>query len=130
MKILVGYDGSEASLKAVNISVKYAKAFNAQILLVTSLAAAVKDNGNEAQHAQEEFETIKDLFAKENIPCGTDLVISGLSAGEDIVGYALENQVDHIILGIKKKSRTGKLLFGSNAQHVILGAHCPVITVN
>ena len=130
MKILVGYDGSPAALTAVNLSVKYAKAFNARILLVTSLVGGTMDNGNEIHHAEEEFETIKELFAKENIPCTTDMLISGLSAGDDILRYAEENQVDHIILGIKKKSRTGKLLFGSNAQYVILNAHCPVITVH
>jgi nucleotide-binding universal stress UspA family protein len=34
-----------------------------------------------------------------------------------------------IVIGIKRRSRVGKLMFGSNAQYVILEAHCPVLAV-
>jgi nucleotide-binding universal stress UspA family protein len=38
-------------------------------------------------------------------------------------------KIDLIFLGIVKKSKVGKLLFGSTAQYVILHAPCPVVTV-
>ncbi|MFZ1202247.1 MAG: universal stress protein [Desulfobacterales bacterium] len=41
----------------------------------------------------------------------------------------MEHRVDQIFIGIKHRSKVGKLLFGSNAQHVILNAPCPVVTV-
>jgi nucleotide-binding universal stress UspA family protein len=34
-----------------------------------------------------------------------------------------------IVIGIVKKSKVGKLFFGSTAQYLILKAHCPVLTV-
>jgi nucleotide-binding universal stress UspA family protein len=37
--------------------------------------------------------------------------------------------VDAIIIGVKRRSKVGKLLFGSNAQYVIIKADCPVTTV-
>ena len=129
MKILVGYDGSEPARKALNLSIQYAKVFQAQVLLVTSLVGGTVSDGDQTHHAEEEFESIKRLFDKEKIPCTTDLLVRGLSPGQDIVQYAEENSVDQIILGVSKRSRTGKLLFGSNAQFVILNAHCPVVTV-
>lgn len=45
------------------------------------------------------------------------------------MGYAADQEVDEIIIGIKKKSKLGMLLFGSTVQHVILEAHCPVLLV-
>jgi len=37
--------------------------------------------------------------------------------------------VDEIIVGVKRRSKVGKLLMGSTAQYVILQAPCPVVTV-
>ena len=52
-----------------------------------------------------------------------------MEPGEDIVGFAKDNGADEIIIGVKSRSKVGKLLFGSTAQAVILQAHCPVVTV-
>ncbi len=51
------------------------------------------------------------------------------SEGRAIVSYAANQEIDEIIIGIKKKSRIGKLVFGSTAQHIVLNAYCPVLTV-
>jgi nucleotide-binding universal stress UspA family protein len=40
-----------------------------------------------------------------------------------------ENQIKEIVVGVKRRSKVGKLLMGSTAQYVILKADCPVITV-
>ena len=38
-------------------------------------------------------------------------------------------QVEEIIIGVRRRSKVGKLLFGSTAQYVILNAPCPVVSV-
>ena len=43
--------------------------------------------------------------------------------------FAEEEMADEIIIGIKRRSKVEKLVFGSTAQFVILKAHCPVVTV-
>jgi len=45
------------------------------------------------------------------------------------VEFAADKKVDEIIIGIEKKSKVGKLLFGSNAQYIILQSACPVVSV-
>ena len=59
----------------------------------------------------------------------THLLVRGLSPGEDIVTFALDNEVDEIVVGLKKVSAVEKMIFGSNARYIILHAHCPVVSV-
>ena len=46
-----------------------------------------------------------------------------------MVEFAKENQIDGIVMGAARRSRVGKLIFGSTAQYVVLEAHCPVLMV-
>ena len=56
------------------------------------------------------------------------MVISDLEPGEELVQFAVSNRIDEVIIGIRKRSKVGKLLLGSTAQYVILNAPCPVVT--
>ena len=65
----------------------------------------------------------------EKIPYETHVLISGQEYGEALVQFAEEYEVDEVVIGIRKKSKTRKLLFGSTARHVVLNAPCPVVSV-
>lgn len=129
MKILVGYDGSGPSRRALDLSIQFANAFKAEVVILTSLFGGKVTDGDEAHYAEEEFEKLQKRFEAEGIVCTTKLIVRGLTPGEDIVKYTEESGVDQIIIGVRKRSKTGKLLFGSNAQYVIINATCPVVTV-
>lgn len=129
MKILVGYDGSNSAKDALLLARTHAKAFNAQVFVIASLQGGSVTHAVEVEHANEDLEYAKSLFEEENIPCETKLLVRGLMPGEDLVNFADENAIDEIVIGIKRRSKVGKLLFGSNAQYVIIKAPCPVVTV-
>jgi nucleotide-binding universal stress UspA family protein len=128
MKILVGYDGSNSAKEALELAKKHAEAFNAEVLVITSLTGGSVTHAVEVEQATEELAEIKNAFP-ESIPCETKLLVRGMNPGEDIVAYAEEQGVDEIVIGVKRRSKVGKLLFGSNAQCVIIKASCPVVTV-
>jgi nucleotide-binding universal stress UspA family protein len=71
----------------------------------------------------------KAFLQEKGVECETHQLARGLSPGEDLVRFAQENAVDLMFVGIKKKSKTQKILLGSTAQYIILKAPCPVTTV-
>jgi len=48
---------------------------------------------------------------------------------EQIVQYALEKDASYVIVGGRKRTPTGKAIFGSITQSVLLEAEQPVVTV-
>jgi nucleotide-binding universal stress UspA family protein len=51
------------------------------------------------------------------------------SYGEEIVSLAEDAEADLVVVGGRKRSPTGKAVFGSTAQEVMLNAPCPVTFV-
>lgn len=60
---------------------------------------------------------------------GFDIELSETSGdpGDQVVDYARDNDVDLICVGGRKRSPTGKALFGSVSQEVMLSTDCPVL---
>ena len=129
MNILVGYDGSLSAGDALKLAKHRAKASEARVDVVTSMKGAKNNQHDELQKAELKLEYAKAFLEEDNIACETHLLIRGLSPGEDLVQFAEDNQVDEIIVGVRRRSKVGKLLLGSTAQWVVLHAHCPVVTV-
>ena len=129
MKILVGYDGTNSAKEALNLAKTHAKALGASVAVVMSMEKGTKGQREEITQAEAGLEWAKSLFDENEITCDAHLLIRGLYPGEDIVEFANENQVDEIIVGVKRRSKVGKLLMGSTAQYIILKAPCPVVSV-
>lgn len=51
------------------------------------------------------------------------------NAADAVVSVAEEAGAALIVIGLRQRSRVGKLLMGSNAQRILLEASCPVLSV-
>jgi nucleotide-binding universal stress UspA family protein len=129
MKILVGYDGTNAAKEALRLAKQHAKAFGAKVHVVTSMVSGNESRQNEITRAEGELAYARSAFDAEGIECETHLLIRGMNTGEDLVAFAKENGIDEIVVGVKRRSRVGKILLGSTAQYVIVKAPCPVLSV-
>jgi len=129
MKIMVAYDGRVESKEALRIAKKHAEVYNGSVDIVTSMLIADENSQEKVFEAKQSLDYAKTLLDVEKISCSTHLLVRGLEIGEDLVRFAIENDIDEIFVGIKKKSKVGKLLLGSTAQYLILKAPCPVMTV-
>jgi nucleotide-binding universal stress UspA family protein len=129
MKIMVGFDGSKVAEAALALAAEHAQAFGAQIFLVHSMVGGPDVAKRDFENNERELEYHKNEYKKKDIACESLLSVRGLEPGEDLVRLAEEQQVDEIIMGVRRRSKVGKLVFGSSAQYVILNAPCPVVTV-
>ena len=129
MNIMVGYDRSNVAKEALALAKKHAKAFDGTVFLLTALAQSPELQLEDIQKAEHELERLQNSFKEDGIPCETHAIVSSLTAGEDLVQFAQDNQIDEIVIGVRRRSKVGKLLFGSNAQYIILQAPCPVVAV-
>ena len=128
MKIMVCYDTASSDSKVLKLAQKHAKAFDAKVYVATVLIGSDVDQLDNIEEAKKRLESAESVLQNDGIPVETKLMFGGQSAGESLVDYAKENKIDEIIIGTRKKSKLGKLIFGSTAQYVILEANCPVIT--
>jgi nucleotide-binding universal stress UspA family protein len=129
MNILVAYDGTREAREAVRVAAKHAKAFNGRIILAFSMVGGPEIPRQEFERAEKELQSQAIMLKEEGFECETLLSVRGLETGEDIVKIAEEKGAEEIVIGVQRKSKVGKLLFGSTAQYIILNAACPVVTV-
>jgi len=129
MKILVGYSGVNVGRDLLEQAVKQAKAFKAEVYVVTSLYGGSMTEMEVIKEAEENLVHAKEFLDSQDVKNQTHLLVRGNHPGEDVVLFARENNIDEIIIAVKSRSKVGKILFGSTAQYVILKADCPVISV-
>jgi nucleotide-binding universal stress UspA family protein len=128
MKLLVAYDGSDPAKRALKLAQEHAKAFGAQVIHI--LHTKVTDLPKK-QHMLDvqEMDDVRTAVEQGGCRCETHLVVLNLEPGPYIVAFAKKQAIDAIFIGVRMRSRVGKFIMGSTAQHVILQAPCPVVTV-
>ena len=129
MKILVAYNGTDEAQAALELAQTHAKIFGARLLVVSSSEGGKGEKPEDINKIKGHLENIKKTVSEDGIECEVEQLARGLAPGEDIVLFAEENDIGQIYVGIRKKSRTSKLILGSTAQYIILKAKCPVTSV-
>jgi nucleotide-binding universal stress UspA family protein len=129
MKIMVGYYDLTLDSRIVSTALDQAKAFGAQLYLVTSMRVGENVPKTEFDMAEENLTRGRQFFLDQGVDCVSRLVETTLETGEALVQFAAENQMDELIIGVRSRSKLGKIIFGSTAQYLILKSPCPVISV-
>jgi nucleotide-binding universal stress UspA family protein len=129
MKLLVGYKGSAIGSDLLKLAVSRLQAYSGEVFLVTSLMGSEQTDADQVQEAEQDLEWAKKYLEEKGITSHIHLLVRGNYPGEDIIQFADENGIDEIIIGVKNRSKVGKILFGSTAQYVILKSNCPVTSV-
>ena len=129
MKIMVCYADTSTSRDAVRLVQKHAEVWSAEVEVVSTITREEPIKHSRLQEREEQFEAqIRELFEDIEVPYKAHLLVNSTPAGEQLIRHAIRKKADFICMGIRKRSKVGKLIFGSTVQYVILNAPCPVLT--
>ena len=130
MKFLVCYDETNEAKKALKVAREHAKIWKAELEVVYTITRVEPLKHSKVKKIEEKMEgEVKQILTEDDPPYEVQLLLTDLTSGEQLVKFAEDQKMDQIFIGIVKKSKVEKLLFGSTAQYVILHAPCPVVTV-
>lgn len=135
-KILVCFDGSEWSKKALNEAIKIAQKFGSHITVLSVVPkVCFLETGIDCTTVEAIFRAevegnlkIAEEILKEKEVRGQTLILDGNPA-DAIVEYAKNKGFDLIVIGSKGKDFTERTLFGSVAQKVTANSGCSVLVI-
>jgi nucleotide-binding universal stress UspA family protein len=128
MRILVAYNGSSAAKRALTIAQRRARALSGELIICSSADGADLEESTETT-LKSDLREAEMLCQANGVPSKTQMAIGKKTAAENIIDCADELKVDEIVVGIEKRSKLGKMIFGSTARMLIMQAPCPVLTV-
>lgn len=96
------------------------------VYAVNSLPGGDGTSDQEVVEGRDALETVEESLS---VSVDSHQLIRGNAPQEDVLQFADENTVDEIIIGIRKRSPTGKLMFGSTAQDLLLSTNYPTVVV-
>jgi nucleotide-binding universal stress UspA family protein len=142
-KILVAYDGSKDSVKAVELGSSLAGKYGSEMMVVHVYSTALPPYTGVAPMPVPEFEGAA-LASKERAKAvlmqGVELAQSrGIRAKGELIGagstvqalveFAAAENVDLIVVGTRGMTGFKKLILGSVSTGLISHSHCPVLVV-
>ncbi len=129
---MLGYNLYFTSDKVTQVAIKHTKLYGAKLYVVSSIVGHSLDREGEVANveAKARLDKLKATLEKEGVPYEVHFVVRRSDPGVDLVRFAVEHQVDEMVIGFKVRSSIGEIIFGSNYRTMIAKAPCPVVTVH
>jgi len=131
-RILVGYDGSIESERALQVAFALVQCTESE-LFVLAVARPPEPqppsrayaSGAASEQLERALARLRSRVRRMGIEIKTQ--VAGGHPAQEIIRKAREDQVDLIVVGQQGMSRREELALGSIAQHVLSHAPCPVM---
>ncbi|GAB2447232.1 universal stress protein [Nocardioides hungaricus] len=127
--VVVGYVPKPEGEAALNKAVDEARLRNAKLVVVNSHRGGSEFDGNTSTQADRDMDAVRQKLEGAGVEFDVRQLVRGFEPAEDLISIAEANEAELIVIGLRRRSPVGKLILGSNAQRVLLDAHCPVLAV-
>lgn len=127
MTIVVGYVPTPEGEAALTAAIAEAGLREEPLHVVnTSRGDALVDNRFASEEA---LAAVRARLDSSGVVYEIDQQVGGHEASEELVETADRLRASLIVIGLRRRTATGKLLTGSQAQRILLDSHCPVLAV-
>jgi nucleotide-binding universal stress UspA family protein len=127
MTIVVGYVPTPEGEAALTAAISEAGLRQEPLHIVnTSRGDSLVDSRFASEDA---LAAVRERLEKSGVVYEIDQQVGRHDASEELVDIADRLRASLIVIGLRRRSPTGKLITGSQAQRILLDAHCPVLAV-
>jgi nucleotide-binding universal stress UspA family protein len=127
MVIVVGYYPATPGEAALTRAIEEARLRAGRLVVVNSSRGDALVDPRFAQG--EDVDRLEAILTASGVEWQLQQPVRGHDTAEEILGVAESTRADLIVSGMRHRTPVGKLIMGSTAQRVLLGALCPVLSV-
>lgn len=130
MTVLVGYVESPEGRAALDRGLDEAQLRGVPVEIVHAARAGLRNDPTEQiVEYKTKMQQLDEWLQKEGIEGRARQEIRSSEPADVLLDVASELPASLIVIGIRRRSPVGKLVMGSWAQQVLLGADCPVLAI-
>ena len=127
MTIVVGYVPTPEGEAALSAAINEAQLREEPLHVVNSSRG---DSLSDPRYASEDaLDEVRSRLDATGLAYEVKQFVRGHEASEELVEEADRLKASLIVIGIRRRTPTGKLITGSQAQRTLLDANCPVLAV-
>ena len=127
MTILVAYAPRPEGQVALEKGLEIAKRRHEHLVVVN---ASPGGSGEDASKADvQDVERVELILANSGLSAEFKQFVRGNSAVDEIEALVESLPVSLLIIGLRQRSKVGKLIMGSVAQDILMSVPCPVLAV-
>lgn len=124
MPVVVGYLSTPEGEAALRAAISEAKLRSTSILVIVGARGL-----GAAMERDRMVHEVGDILSGHDIEYAVQEDDGETDIAELICDTAERADAQLIVIGLRRRSPVGKLILGSNAQRILLEAHCPVLAV-
>ena len=126
MTIVVGYVPKPEGRAALEAAIGQAKLLGERLHVVNSSAGQQLVDSSYA--GPEDLDRTRARLQESGVDFELEQSV-GKAGSEAVLAAAERHGASLVVIGLRRRTPTGKLIFGSDAQRILLEAPCPVLSV-
>ena len=127
MIIVVGYAPTKPGQAALLAAIEEAQLRSGSLVVLNSSRGDALSDPGFAQQA--DLDWVRTTCGEAGVEFSIRQEVRGKEASEELIDLVSEVGATLCVIGIRHRSAVGKMLLGSNAHRVLMGARCHVLAV-